>query len=337
MYPRFRSIGLFSAGICSFALLFVGCSKDKKVQPVPVGELVEYRDPGVRMAIKYPKNWVVNAEVGRVRFYNALDVNKKFIDPTGAYPFGVEIALDAIRTPDAKAEVKKARDEMVAQNIQVGVEQKVTINGREAAKLPFVANYGGKNIIRGHHVYLSTDSVLYDMRFAGFGDNYAAYAAVFDAAMNTFEPPKPIEKGKDQTLPSETFAEYAGTMFTFQYPENFNFSNPPKGKDELVLGLRGVRLDCNIQFDVFGAQGLSVEKVFEQNKGKYKGAVSDKGSVAGLPAPYLTYLAARDVERRVYFVVRNDKVIRLTLDWYKPQRSEYLAAYDKVVGSIKFK
>jgi hypothetical protein len=30
-------------------------------------------------------------------------------------------------------------------------------------------------------------------------------------------------------------------------------------------------------------------------------------------------------------------VYRITMDWYKPQRAEYLAAYDKVLSSIKFK
>ena len=101
--------------------------------------------------------------------------------------------------------------------------------------------------------------------------------------------------------------------------------------------LQGVRLDCNIQFDVFGAQGLTVEKVFDQNKGRYKGAVEGKASVGGQPAITLTMSATKDVERRVFFTMRNDKVIRITMDWYKPQRTDYLAVYDKVISSIKFK
>jgi hypothetical protein len=146
-----------------------------------------------------------------------------------------------------------------------------------------------------------------------------------------------VEKGRDQTLPSETFSEYDAKMFTFLYPENFNFTNPPKGKNEMVVGLRGQRQDCNILFDVFGAQGLTLEKVFAQNKGRYKGAVEGKATIGGQPALTLTLSAAKDVERRVYFSMKNDKVVRITMDWFKPQRTEYLAAYEKVIASIKFK
>jgi hypothetical protein len=88
---------------------------------------------------------------------------------------------------------------------------------------------------------------------------------------------------------------------------------------------------------VFGAKGLTLEKVLAQNKGKFAGALEGKATVGGQQAMTLTYQATRDVERRFYFVVKNDKVIRATFDWFKPQRAEYLAAYEKVLSSMKFK
>ena len=51
----------------------------------------------------------------------------------------------------------------------------------------------------------------------------------------------------------------------------------------------------------------------------------------------LTYSPTGQVERRIYYVVKNDKVFRVTLDWVRTQRQDYLATYDKVIGSIKFK
>ena len=75
----------------------------------------------------------------------------------------------------------------------------------------------------------------------------------------------------------------------------------------------------------------------DQNKGRYKGATAGKSTVGGQPAITLTMSASKDVDRRVYFTVKNDRVVRITMDWFKPQRAEYLAAYDKVVSSIKFK
>jgi hypothetical protein len=43
------------------------------------------------------------------------------------------------------------------------------------------------------------------------------------------------------------------------------------------------------------------------------------------------------VERRFYFLVKADKVYRVTMDWFKPQREQYLTTYEKVIQSIKIK
>jgi len=175
------------------------------------------------------------------------------------------------------------------------------------------------------------------MKFAGFGDLYSAYKSVFDAVLASFELPKPVEKGRDQTLPSDMLSDYSTQFFSLQYPDNYNFETIPKGNNDLAISLRGANRSCSIQFAVFGAKGLTLEKVLAQTKAKFAGAVEGKATVGGQPAMMLTYQATKDVERRFYFVVKNDKVIRITFDWFKPQRAEYLAAYDKVVNSVKFK
>jgi hypothetical protein len=178
---------------------------------------------------------------------------------------------------------------------------------------------------------------MVDAGAAGFGDLFAAHANVFDAIVKSFEFAKPVEKGRDQTLPSEATTDYSTPFFSFQYPDNFNFESVPKGSNDLAISLRGANQTCAIQFTVFGAKGLTLDKAFDQNKGKFAGGVQGQATVGGEPSKTITYMPAKDVERRFYFVVRNDKVIRITLDWVKPQRTEYLAAYDKVISSIKFK
>ena len=160
---------------------------------------------------------------------------------------------------------------------------------------------------------------------------------IFDAITKSFEFAKPVEKGRDQTLPSEAFTDYDAKLFSFQYPKNFNFVVVPKGNNELALGLRGVRQDCSILFHVFAAKGLTVEKVVDQNKGKYAGATTGKATISGQPALTLTYSPTREVERRFYFLVKADKVYRVSMDWFKPQREQYLATYEKVIQSIKIK
>ena len=338
MKNNLRIAAVFSAIMSSFlfGLLLSGCGQEKKMEPVAVGEMEEYRDPGIGFRIKHPAGWLINAEVGRARFYNAPEVDKKFLDPTGAYPVGVEISVDARRSTDPAGDLNRMKQEL-GQQVTAKPEETATVAGKAAARIPFVANYGKGNIIHGHHIFLESDSIVYEIGFAGFGNTYEAYAAVFDASLNSLVLAKPVEKGRDQTLPSETFTEYDAKMFTFEYPENFNFTNPPKGKNDIVVGLRGVRQDCNILIDVFGAQGLSLDKVVAQNKGKYKGASQGKATIGGEPAVTLTLSATKDVDRMVYFAVKNDKVIRITMDWFRPQREEYTAAYNKVINSFKFK
>ena len=325
------------AGILSTLLLLSGCGAEKKREPVAVGEMETYKDPAFGFQIQHPKGWIINAEAGRAAFFSGEGVDKKFLDPLGVGAIGAEIAISVTKTGDPAEAIKKFREDRVAEGFVLQPDQSLTVAGKSATKIPYSAAYDKKTVVNGHHVFIPGDSVLYDLTFAGFGDYYNAYTAVFDASLNSFQLPKPVEKGRDETLPSESFADQDAKMFTFQYPDNFNFTNPPKGKNEIVVGLRGVRQDCNILFDVFAAQKLTLEKVVEQNKGRYKGATQGKAAIGGEPAVTLTMSATKDVDRRVYFTIKNDKVVRITMDWYKPQRTEYLAAYDKVISSIKFK
>jgi acyl-coenzyme A synthetase/AMP-(fatty) acid ligase len=58
-------------------------------------------------------------------------------------------------------------------------------------------------------------------------------------------------------------------------------------------------------------KALAVEKVVEQNTGKFRGASAPKTTtVSGEKAMYLNYSPAKDVSSRVYFMVKNDKVYR---------------------------
>ncbi len=330
--PRYRMALLVLIGVLSLA----GCGQEKKMEPVAVGEMQHYLDPGIGFSIDHPAGWIVNAQVGRIRIYNAQGVDKKFIDPTSAGTPGVEISVDLIKTANPAGRIQEIKAGMVDANYQVGEESQVSVANSPGTKIPYTANYGGANIIHGHHVLVPADSALYDLGFSGFGGHYEAYAAIFDAVLTSFTLPKAKEPGRDETLPSETFSKYITDYFSFDYPDNFNFTSPAKGKNDLVVELRGVRQDCSIRFDVFGAEGLDVDKVFEQNKGNYRNAASKKTTVGGEPAWNLTYSPTPAVERSFYFVVRNNKVIRATLDWYKPQRDEYMKAYDTVVASIRF-
>ena len=324
--------------VAAMVMTLSGCGGKKEIVPVAVGEMETYHDPVLGYSMSYPKGWIPDVEAGRrARFWSVQDAAKRFLDPTGAYPDGALIGLEVIKTQDPAGEMKKILDELAAANVVLGQQEPITVKGKPATRVHSTANFGKGTMAHTDRVFINLDSVLFEMDFGGINDQYEINKLVFDASLAAFELPKPPAVGADETLPSASMSPYDAKLFTFEYPENFNFVNAPKGSNDLVLALRGVRQDCSIRFDVFGAKGQTLEKVFEQNKGKFAGAQTGKATVGGQPAMTLTYSATRDVERRFYFVVKDDKVYRATMDWYKPQRAEYLAAYEKVISSVKFK
>jgi hypothetical protein len=332
-----RNIAGLSIAVLLVSLLVLGCGGKKEVTLLPVGAMQEYRDPQYGFHFDHPQGWIAGGEAGRPRIYNSLEAGQRFLDPTGPYPDGVLISVDVVKTTNPAQQKAGIIDTLKAMGIILGQETKVTLAGKPATKLPFEANYAAKIKESGHHLFVELDTVLYDLKFSGFGDLYASHAAILDSVEKSFTFPRAVEPGRDATLPSDVATAYDAKMFTFAYPENFNFENATKGNNELALSLRGVRQDCSIQFIVFGAKGLTLEKVVDQNKGKYPAAVQGKATISGQPAITLTYTAAKDVQRRVYFMVKDDKVYRVILDWFKPQSTDYLAAYEKLITSIKLK
>jgi hypothetical protein len=319
-------------------VLLIGCGGKKKTDPVPVGAMTEYRDAALGYRIVYPTEWKVNGSAARVRFYSADGVDQRFLEPTGPFPDGAAVMIDIMTTSAPDSMWKAQVADMTKQGFLVDKPFPVTVGGKPANQVNYTGHYTAQIKEMGNHIYISLDTVLYDLRFAGFADLHQAYKAVFDAMTASFQLPRPAEKGRDQTLPSEAMSEYSTQFFTFQYPDNYNFTNPSKGSNDLVVELRGQNLSTSIRFDVFAAKGLPVQKVFNQNRSRFPGnAVPGKATVSGQEALTLTYAPTGQVERRIYFAVKNDKVIRITLDWVKAERQDYLAAYDKVISTIKFK
>lgn len=318
------------------ALMLAGCGK-KQITPLPVPEMSDYRDPGYRFHITYPKTWLTNVEVGRALFFSAQDVDKRFLDPDGAYPDGAIIEITLVKTPHPSALADSIIAQMKAAGFQVAPVQEITVNGKKAQRYPYTARYTS-GTSEGEHVYVDADSILYDFWFAGFGDAYELNKNIFAASLNSFEFPKALAAEADVTKPSQTFTEGENKYFSFSYPDNFNFNpNVNRGSFEFSSELHGYREDCSIRFDVFDAKGNPVDKVFAQNKGKYRATGTGKETIAGEQALYVNYSPTRDVSSRAYFLVHSGKAYRITTNWYRPDEKEYLEAFSKILASIKFK
>src|SRR5512140_2932724 len=222
------------SGLLLLGLLMIGCGGQKKTPPVPVGQMEEYRDPGYGWRISYPQGWLSKSEGGHAQFFNQPDVDKKFLDPTGAFPNGVLIEVSVIKTQTAAQDRKARVDEMLKNNFVRGKEEGVTIAGMQATHDSYSANWGSGIKETGDHYYIVTDTLLYDIRMAGFGDLYDAHKDIFTASLNSFQLPKAVVAGRDETLPSDEMTPGENTYFRYSYPANFGVSRPPKGSYEFV-------------------------------------------------------------------------------------------------------
>ena len=98
--------------------------------------------------------------------------------------------------------------------------------------------------------------------------------------------------------------------------------------------LQGANRSTSIRFDIFDAKGLTLEKVYDQNKGKYRATSTGKATVSSEPAMWLQYSATKDVDRRFYFVVYKGKVLRITMDWVKAQKPVTKVRPPEYTGNI---
>jgi hypothetical protein len=321
------------------SFFFYACEKPKP-EKVVVKEWSEYHDPAFGFKVQYPKNWYSMGQSGKAIFYLSEEIANNFLDPVNGKRVGAEISVRAKRAEggisieqvllDAKNELQQFGN--------IKEETKVSIAGKEGIKVLFETPITTKLSIWGYSIFVPVDTLLFEVGFRAFGDYYEAHKDIFTAVENSFVPPTIIPKTDNRPRPSEEFDKYDTQYFTLDYPSNFNFTIPNKGNNEFVVELKGERLDCTIRLDIFGANKWTVEKVFEDNLKKYQ-SVKSKSEITidGLKAMFVNYSPANNIDSRAYFIVKNNRVYRITLNWFAPEKELYLVAFEKVIQSLKIK
>ncbi|MBM4165875.1 MAG: hypothetical protein FJ218_02985 [Ignavibacteria bacterium] len=333
-----KSLNL-SATLLFLTIILLSCSKPKP-EKVIVNEWSDYHDPAFGFKVQYPKNWYSMGQSGKAIFYLSEEIANNFLDPVNGKRTGAEISVRAERAEngmtidqlllDAKNELQQFGN--------IKEETKITIAGNEGIKVTFETPITTKLSIWGYSLFISVDTLLFEIGFRAFGDYYEAHNDVFAAVEKSFVPPTIIPKTDSRPRPSEQFDTYDTQYFTLEYPSNFNFTSPSKGSNEFVIELKGERLDCTIRLDIFGANKWTVEKVFEDNLKKYKSVKSKNETVIdGLRAMFVNYSPANNIESRAYFLVKNNKVYRITLNWFAPEKELYIGAFEKIIQSLKIK
>jgi hypothetical protein len=336
------TVNILAAVFIMLAFVFSSCNKSQA--PV-IKEWELYQDPFYGFELQYPKGWMLNAEANRIKVYSSQEVATQFFDPASGGKNGVEILFGfekfiaiGVGTLDAyKGQTKEKLFGIGA----LGAEKPATIGKEAGEEIAYTSKINKSTTIYGRRIIAARDSVFYYVNFAGFNDDYALYAAVFDTVLNSIRLPQPRAKSKDPNeaaKPSADVSKYTGEFIDIQYPYNFQYTLPAKkGETIFALQIKGLREDSDIMIDILPAKKLTLEKVFEQNKAKFKPKTMGDATIDGNPAKYLTASPAPNIERRVYFTVKNDKMYRVILTWNKPMTSDFQPAFEKSVASLKIR
>lgn len=325
----------------SVAALFVVAGCQKKLEPVAAGAMSDYRDPAYGFKIQYPQMWKQLGTTGKAVFAKSQEVSNKFVDASTGEE-GAQVTAEVLRLNGRSADsaIGASKDDLkqTYQNIQVGPDEHLTVDGRAATKVPYSIPVTAQTAITGYEIYVPGDTAVYKLDFMGFGEQFGAHAAVFDTMLHSFEVPVVVAKKPDVWSPSGNLEAYSSNFFTMEHPDNLEFVDVRKGpKDDLAMEMRADRLDCSIHIDVFGAQKLTVDKVWAQNKSRYNAKATGQSKIDGLDAYWVDYSPRKDIGSRAYFVVKNDKVVRVTINYFAPQKDVYFPVFEKCVSSLKLK
>ena len=323
------------------AFLWQGCSK--KAAKANITEWEQFQDPYFKVTFAYPKGWHVVNEPGKISIYSSQEVTEKFFNPTSKNPEGVRIIVARDRdsvSGTLEKYVQTFRGDKTNEGFDFKTTEQRTIEGLPATELVYTGAYDKETRLNCTRAITLKDSIFYYLLFEGFGDLYQANKVVYDSALASLTLPKPrvIAKNVDPSLPVEDFDRFQNEVLDIAYPQNFSPAiAKPKGEVTFALEIKGYRQDCFISIDVRPAKKLTLEKVVEQNSKQFKSTSKSDTRISDEKATYLNFSPMKDVDGRVYFVVKNDKFYRVITYYYSPMKKSFQPAYEKVVASIRFK
>jgi hypothetical protein len=180
--------------------------------------------------------------------------------------------------------------------------------------------------------------MVYDVSFEAINGLFKSDKFIFDSLLQSLRLPKPQSKKEptDLVTPSAAFAKFTNESLSISYPDNFETTTPaPKAPSVFTLDLRGYRQDSFIHLDVMPAQGLSYEKVLQQNAKYYQEISRGTTVIDGSNVTFLNYSPVKDISSRVYFLLKNDKIYRIIFNYYRPMKDKYLSAFEKTISTLK--
>ena len=327
----------------AFALV-PGCKKNSAVD---IKEWAQFQDQFFKVSFNYPKDWVVVTEPKRVIISSSAEAAEKFFDHDSRKADGIQIVIGAVRSDslqDYTKYIQDFKDGKTAEGFTVKEIEDAAIEGLGAKKVTYAGAYEENTKISAMYAVTLKDSTIYYVQYSAFNNLFEPYKLVFDSVMASLKLPQKIilEKGVDPAIPIAQTERYSDNYLQLEYPANFSSSDVAK-KADVMLAVRFMgntkvsRNDCTIDIDVRPAKKLSLDKVVEQNSKFFKASNRGNTAVGGEKSIFLNYSLVKNVDSRVYFIIKNDKIFRIIVNYYSPMKKEFLPPFEKVIASIRFK
>jgi hypothetical protein len=319
-------------------MILIGCGKKQDVAPITAFE--KFQEPFLRISFNHPQGWQLQQDGPKIAFYSAAEGLNKFNPYSIEGPDAARVIvnmdkMDTLKTLDEL--VRGINNDLSSSGFDVIAPVDKKLSDLTGKLLHYRGALDSKNIISGDEVIAVKDSMLYTVIFEGFNKMYDGYKAVLDTVLVSLHLPviQVQEPGVDPAIPADEMDIFENEYLKISFPVNFQPS-PAGVKDpvQFALTVYGYRRDSGIFIDVRPAQGLTLEKVVEQNAAKFKETGRGSATIDGAPATYLNYAGGKDISSRVYFVVKNDKFYRIIVNYYQPMKSSFLPVFEKMVASI---
>jgi hypothetical protein len=320
-------------------LLIISCGK--KREQIIINGFEQYQDPFTRLSFVHPKEWVLEQDGINISYYSSREVVSRFVDYGSEGKDGARLMITTQKMDSLiKLEdyVQGLQNDLKDRGFQITDVKPQILSALPGMMIQYNGNLSKDSKIVAVQVSAVRDSFLYTLKYEAFNDLFEQTRAAFDSACMSLILPKPkkVNVNVDPSIPSNEFITFSNQYLKISYPDNFEVNTPqPKAPIESSIEIKGYRQDSYIRIDVIPAQKLSPEKIFEQNAKFYKSKSKGETSIEGVKTVYLNYSIMKNIQSRVYFLVKNDRFYRIIMNYYEPMRKSYLPAFEKSINSLK--
>ena len=338
---KFNSISIYIIALA--AILLTSCGKKSEdMSAVKVDSTTVFRDQVYKFSFKAPKSWVVESVPGATTAYYSTQASEVRFQKFTEGDYGAKIEV-GVREGVTKEQEVESFKKSIEGNITFKGPDPVTLDGQPALKVSFSTGTSD-DAYMGYRIYSNKDSVVTYFEASTFGQKRMdKYKAVFDTAEKSLTlgyvlkmtggkmDTATLAKLKEETKPSENFANYNGNGYSLSYPDNFNIHATGKG-----VKFEGGWTGATITVDVTPSNGSSLD-AYSAAAAKALGSSASGGTVGGETAKIVNYSAASSYGSRAYLLVKGASAYRITINWPKELESSFKPAFEKAANSFKFK